>query len=84
MRVGTDGKGCQQGHHDDFSHIQDEIFEAIREFQFIVSIDYSQKTEKASLILNLIDRMNTNEQKVVLIARIITYYEQREKNYWKK
>ena len=70
--------------NDDFSHIQDEIFEAIREFQFIVSIDYSQKTEKASLILNLIDRMNTNEQKVVLIARIITYYEQREKNYWKK
>lgn len=77
------GSGLKMN-NDDISHIQDEIFEAIREFQFIVSIDYSQKTEKASLILNLIDRMNTNEQKVVLIARIITYYEQREKNYWKK
>jgi len=60
--------------NDDFSRIQDEIFEAIREFRFIVSLDYSQKTEKASLVYNLITRMKNDEQRIVLIARILAYY----------
>lgn len=62
---------------DDFSNIQDEIFEAFREFRFIIALDHSQKTEEASLVLNIINRMETEEQKVVLLARIISYYNKR-------
>ena len=59
---------------DDYSSIQDEVFEAIREFRFIIALDFKQRTEEASLILNIINRMETEEQKVVLISRIISYY----------
>ena len=62
---------------DDYSSIQDEIFEEIREFRFIVALDFQQRTEEASLILNLINRMETEEQKVVLISRIIAYYKEK-------
>lgn len=62
---------------DDYSKIQDEIFEAIREFRFIIALDFPQRTEEASLVLNIINRMNTEEQKIVLLSRIISYYKDR-------
>ncbi len=62
---------------DDYSTIQDEIFEAISEFRFIIALGFPQRTEEASLILNVINRMNTEEQKIVLLSRIIAYYKKR-------
>lgn len=62
---------------DDYSKIQDEIFEAIREFRYIIALELPQRTEEASLILNLINRMKTEEQKTVLLSRIIAYYTDR-------
>lgn len=62
---------------DDYSKIQDEIFEAIREFRFIIALNFPQRTEEASLILNVLNRMNTVEQKIVLLSRIIAYYKDR-------
>lgn len=59
---------------DDYSKIQDEIFEAVREFRFIIALKFSQRTEEASLILNLLNRMDTEEQKVVLLSRIVGFY----------
>lgn len=59
---------------DDYSRIQDEIFDAFREFRYIIALDFSQKTEEASLVLRLINRMETDEQKVVLVSRILSYY----------
>lgn len=62
---------------DDYSHIQDEVFEAIREFRFIMALDCPQRTEEASLVLNLLQRMETEEKKVVLLSRIFSYYTDR-------
>ena len=62
---------------DDYSKIQDEIFEAFREFRYIIALDFSQRTEEASLVLNLINRMDTEEEKIVLLSRIIGYYNDR-------
>lgn len=62
---------------DDYTKIQDEIFEATREFNFIIALNFSQRTEEASLVLNLINRMDTEEQKIVLLSRIIGYYKDR-------
>ncbi len=62
---------------DDYSKIQDEIFEAIREFRFIIALNFPQRTEEASLILNVLNRMNTEEQKIVLLSRIIAHYKNR-------
>lgn len=59
---------------DDYSQIQDEIFDAIREFRFILALDFPYRTEEASLILNLLNRMDTEEHRVVLLSRIIGYY----------
>lgn len=70
------GQGLKMN-SDDYSRIQDEIFEAIREFRFIISLDFPQRTEEASLVLNLLNRMRTKEQKVVLLSRIISYYNDR-------
>ncbi|MCM1213519.1 MAG: hypothetical protein NC548_03250 [Lachnospiraceae bacterium] len=63
--------------NDDYSKIQNEIFEASREFRFIIALDFPQRTEEASLLLNLINRMDTEEQKIVLLSRIIAYYKDR-------
>lgn len=65
---------------DDYASIQDEIFEAIREFRFIVALEYQQRTEEASLILNLINRMETEEQKIVLISRILCHFQEKIEN----
>ncbi len=62
---------------DDYAKLQDEIFEAVREFRFIIALDFSQRTEEASLVLNVINRMNTEEQKIVLLSRIIAFYKDR-------
>lgn len=62
---------------DDYSEIQDEIFEAIREFRFIIALDFPQRTEEASLILNILNHLSTEEQKIVLLSRIIGYYKDR-------
>ena len=59
---------------DDYSKIQDEIFEAFREFKFIITLEIPERTEEASMVLRLLDRMETEEQKVVLISRILAYY----------
>lgn len=59
---------------DDYSKIQDEIFEAVREFRFIISLEIPERTEEASLVLRLLERLETEEQKVVLISRILAYY----------
>lgn len=62
---------------DDFSHIQDEIFDVYRQFLFINAMEFEQKTEKASLIVNLIDSLDSQEAKTVLMARIIDCYQKR-------
>ena len=63
--------------NDDYSNIQDEIFEDYREFRFISALEFDQKTEGASLIINLLERLDSKEKKAVLMSRIITYYEDR-------
>ena len=59
---------------DDYSKIQDEIFDAFREFRFIIALDIPERTEEASMVLRLLDGMKTDEQKIVLISRILAYY----------
>ena len=59
---------------DDYSKIQDEIFDAYREFRFIIALDIHERTEEASMVLRLLDHMETDEQKIVLMSRILAYY----------
>lgn len=59
---------------DDYSKIQDEIFEAYREFRFIIALEIPERTEEASMILRLLEQLETEEQKVVLISRILAHY----------
>lgn len=59
---------------DDYLKIQDEIFEAFREFRFIIALEISERTEEASMVLRLLDGLETEEQKVVLISRILAHY----------
>lgn len=61
----------------DYSSIQDEIFEEFREFGFISALEFEQRTEGASLIVNLLERLASKEKKAVLMSRIIAYYEDR-------
>lgn len=62
---------------DVYSQIQEEIFEEIREFRFVLALDFKQRTEEASLVLNILNRMDTEDKKVVLLSRIIAYYNDR-------
>lgn len=62
---------------EDFSNIQDEIFDSYRKFLFVVSLEHEQKTQEASLVLDILEHLETEEQKVVLMSRIISYYNQR-------
>lgn len=62
---------------DDYLQLQDEVFEEIREFRFILALKFQQRTEEASLILNLINQLDTEEKKVVLLSRILAYYKDR-------
>ena len=61
--------------NDDFIHLQNELSEIIQKFKFINALEYEQKTEKASLICNLLEELETLEEKSVLMSRIIAYYE---------
>ena len=62
---------------DDYSKIQEEIFEAFREFRFIIALDISERTEEASMVLKVLDKMETDEQKIVLISRILAHYNEK-------
>lgn len=62
---------------DDYSKIQEEIFEAFREFRFIIALDIPERTEEASMVLKVLDKMETDEQKIVLISRILAHYNEK-------
>ena len=55
----------------------EEIFEAFREFRFIIALDISERTEEASMVLKVLDKMETDEQKIVLISRILAHYNEK-------
>ncbi len=43
----------------------------INKLRFIVSKDYAQKTEKASVVLSVLDEADSDEEKAVLLARLL-------------
>lgn len=61
--------------NDDYSQIQEEIYESFRKFVFIESLSFDQKTEKSSLILKVIDDLDDKKKRIVLLSKIINYYE---------
>lgn len=73
------GSGLRMS-NEDYSHLQDEVFDKIQKFHFINALEYEQKTEKASLICNLIEELETPEKKAVLMSRIIGFYEDKTEN----
>lgn len=70
------GSGLKMS-NDDFLHLQDKLSEKIQKFHFVNDLKYEQKTEKASLICNLLEELETLEEKAVLMSYIIKYYEDR-------
>lgn len=60
--------------NDRFKDIADEIQEEYREFIFVSALRFPQKTMCASLILNIINRLDSEEKKIVLLAKMINCY----------
>ena len=52
-----------------------ELYDQIMKFKFINNLDFMQRSEKAASILNLINNMKTEKEKIVFLSRIIAYYE---------
>lgn len=59
---------------DGFDELLSKTQEAFREFRFVEALDFDQKTEKASLILNIIKQLDDDNQRIVLLVKIIGYY----------
>lgn len=60
--------------NDDYSNIMVGITEEFQEFRFISALEFDQKTERASLIMNLLERLDSKEKKIVLMSKIIAFY----------
>lgn len=63
--------------NEDFSNIIEEKKEILQEIIFILNCDAEQKTETASLLLNVIEKCNDPKEKAVMMAVIIDYCERK-------
>ena len=57
-----------------FNQLIGETSEAGRELQFVLALNSQTKTEEASLVYNILEKMDTDEKKVIFLVRLITYF----------
>ncbi len=60
---------------EEFQAIDQNIIEAYREFLFISALDLRQRTERASLVLNVFEKLQRRDERILLIARILNHYD---------
>lgn len=72
----TEGLSMENG---DFQAILAECSTDIKKIKFILAVDFDQKTQEASNLLDVIMNQDTYEKKAVLLARIVSEL-RREKN----
>ena len=62
---------------EDFLKISETKKDELRKIVFILNSELEQRTETSSLILNLLNSCETNDEKVVLLAQVIAISERR-------
>ena len=60
---------------EEFQALDQNIIEAYREFLFISALDLRQRTERASLVLNVFEKLQRRDERILLIARILNHYD---------
>lgn len=69
---------------ENYSCIREEISIALKKFEYINNLDFMQEEEKSSYVLKLIDSLDREDKKVVLLSEIIAFYENELEKYAKK
>ncbi|MBQ3558421.1 MAG: hypothetical protein IJA07_02760 [Agathobacter sp.] len=66
----------------DFKKVLVSNFEIFKKIRFILSSSFDQKTEEASIILNEIYKLKSEEERVVLLAAIINMFRKQQEEMY--
>lgn len=64
--------------NDEFREIWDDIQETLTQARFVIFSRFEQRSEEASVLLDLLNQCNTKKKKAVLLAVIISLVEARQ------
>lgn len=70
--------------NENYPCIRKEISIPLKKFEFINNLDFMQRAEKSSFVLKLIDSLDTEEKKIVLLSEIMAFYENELEKYVNK
>lgn len=63
-----------QMENDKFKEISDSIYKAVSKAYFALQYGYTQKTELASQLYNIVKELKNEEERIVLVANILGYF----------
>lgn len=66
------GDGCSM-ENAEFTRIRNEVWPVIKKADFILSIPFAQRTQRASLIMELADKLKDERERAVFWACVITH-----------